>query len=101
MLAKLASSKVLIYKEEENISLGTHRSIIISHVFVWYPNSLPSPQLIVHRVNANHPIDIMNANIPTNKPLWTLLVDAAPVKGEGVAVAVPAEVVFVADMSLG
>jgi hypothetical protein len=52
-------------------------------------------------VNANHPIDIMNANIPTSKPLWTLLVDAAPVKGEGVAVAVPAEVVFVADMSLG
>jgi hypothetical protein len=101
VLAKLASSKVLNCKEEENVSLGTHRSITISHVFVWYPNLLPPLQLIVHRVNANHPIDIMNANIPTNKPLWTLLVDAAPVKGEGVAVAVPAEVVFVADVSLG
>jgi hypothetical protein len=89
------------YKVKENISLGTYRSITISHVFVWYPNSLPSPQLIVHRVNANHPIDIMKANIPTNKPLWTLLVGAAPVKGDGLAVAEPAEVVFVADVSLG
>lgn len=89
------------YKEKENISWGTHGSITISHVFLWYPNSLQSPQLIVHRVNENHPIDIMNANIPTNKPLWTLLVGAAPVKGEGLAVVVPAEVVFVADVSLG
>jgi hypothetical protein len=43
----------------------------------------------------------MKVNIPTNRPLWTLLVGAAPVKGEGVAVAVPADVVFVADVSLG
>ena len=55
--------------------------------------------MITYRVNANHPIDIMKASIPINKPLWTLFAGAAPVNSVGVA-AKPA-VVLLAEISLG